>query len=112
MKTIPVKIYGASDDYMLGECPVSGEHWSLSDQYDSCGPTFLIYEAPNGETLTVRGEYCRPGADTEWEVVVHENKHGWKVEETTRFPDDDYDPALIIHIPTGTTLRDRDAEED
>lgn len=101
-ENIPVYIYPGSDDRI--EVEVSDG--SFYEQYDSSGPTFIKLTSPNGDSVVVRGEYGNPEADTEWEVVVHENTAGWKVEENGPPGWDDYDPALTVHVPTGTVFED------
>lgn len=95
--TVPVTVYGASDDLVELDTPDR----SIYEEYDCYGPTFVKLTAPDGATMVVRLEFGRPGPYEEWDVEVHEDNAGWKVEKARR-PDNDIDPALIIHVPVGT----------
>lgn len=112
MNTVATTIYGASDDLF----ELESEDRSIYEEYDCWGrPCVVRLTAPNGETLVVRGYFRYDG---EWEVGVHEHPDytnaDWKVEQSQR-PDRPSDPAIIVHVPVGTTaqeLRDKPEFDD
>ncbi|MBC9705954.1 MAG: hypothetical protein H9W81_13480 [Enterococcus sp.] len=95
--TIPVTIYGASDDLVELDTP----DWSIYEEYDAYGPTFVRLTAPDGKTMVIRVEFGREGSKFDWDLEIYENSTTWVVEDSVR-PDRDSDPALIIHAPVGT----------
>lgn len=96
-ETIPVTIYGSSDDLVELETPDR----SINEEFDCGGPGFFKLTSPDGANMVIRAEYCRPGATEEWDLEISEDNAGWVVEKSRR-PDYDLDPALIIHVPVGT----------
>lgn len=97
--TIPVTIYGASDDCLELETPDR----SILEEYDCYDRAIYVsLTAPNDEELIVKGKFGRNG----WELGIHgKNEAGWLIEESTR-PGRDEDPALIVHVPVGTTAEE------
>lgn len=99
--TVPVTIYGASDDLFELDTPDR----SVYEEYDCYDrPCTVRLTAPNGEGVTVRGYFTG-----DWEVGVHEvdglPNADWRIEDSVR-PDDDRDPAIIVHVPVGTTAEE------
>lgn len=95
--TVPVTIYGASDDLFKLDTPDD----SIYEEYDCYGETVVRLEAPNGETFDVYGVYGR--GPTDWAVGPYgDNNANWNW-ETSQRPDNDMDPAIIVHAPIGTT---------
>lgn len=97
--TIPVTVYGASDDCLELETPDR----SIYEEFSAYDRTiYASLTAPNGDWIVVKGKYGRHG----WELGLHgDNDHGWLIEESTR-PGREEDPALIVHVPVGTVAEE------
>jgi hypothetical protein len=99
MSTVdPIIIYGASDDLVEVEGPISAE-------FDCYGKWAGKLTSPDGETLLVSVEYGRK----EWEIAVYASSEdgfpSWPIQFTER-PDRDSDPAVKIFAPAGTTIEE------
>lgn len=94
-ETVPVTIYGASDDCFELETPDR----SIEQEFDCLDRTIYVsLSAPNEDELIVKGKFGRNG----WELGIHgKNEVGWLVEEGNS-PDGEENPALIVHVPVGT----------
>lgn len=99
-ETVEVTIYGASDDLVEVEGQIEG-----ADEYDALSGWVGALTSPDGESLVVRAEYCKPGSRAEWTVGVEntETYPAWPIRFAER-PDREGDPALVIIVPVGTVL--------
>jgi len=100
-----ITIYGASDDLV----EVEGY---ISDEFSAYGPWSGKLTAPNGDSLRIRAEFCKPGSESEWQLSIENTGTfpDWPIRFGVR-PDRDGDPALVIDVPDGTTMTDDDSEE-
>lgn len=97
--TAPITFYGASDDLL----EVEG---AVEDEFDETnGPIRVRLTAPDGESLDVVAQFCRPGSDLDWTLSV-EAVRGyptWAIRFHGR-PDRPGDPAVTIDAPLGSTV--------
>lgn len=93
-------IYGASDDLVELE-------GAISEEFDAYGPWSGTLTSPDGEQLTIRAEYGRAGAPAEWTLSIEntDTYPTWPIRFGER-PDREGDPAIIIDIPAGTTIKE------
>lgn len=92
-------IYGASDDLLEIEGPVT-------EEFPVSGQTVLEISEPTGARLHVAAEYAPatlPG--TEWALSIVHVDPGWRwpVSLTSR-PDQSEDPAIRVLVPEGSTI--------
>ncbi len=99
-ETHVLTIYGASDDLVEFE-------GAISEEFDVRGAWAGLLEAPNGDSLIIRAEFCKPGALDEWTLAVEstDTRTEWPIRFGER-PDREGDPAIHIMIPTGTTIKE------
>lgn len=97
MADTPFLIYGASDDLVEIEGPVSEELSTFNE------PCVLVLESPTGERLQVVVHFDHEG----WHIAViaaEDTSHpSWPIRFTGR-PDRPLDPAVQIDAPKGTTI--------
>lgn len=97
--TVPVTVYGASDDCLELETPDNSISEEINCDVRTC---YVSLTAPNGDELIVKGKYGRNG----WELGIYgKNEAGWMIEESTS-PYRDGEPALIVHVPVGTVAEE------
>lgn len=95
MNTRTIKFYGASDDLVELEGYISEEFDLPPEGWTGC----LI--DPDGNRVELSADYIR-----EWELsvkVITGNVVEWDVRLTDR-DGTEYDPAIEIDVPEGTTL--------
>lgn len=99
ISTSIVTIYGASDDLVEFE-------GAINEEFNTYGPwTGLLVDPKYGDSLIVRAEYCKAGANSEWTLSVENTDRPceWPIRFGKR-PDRDEDPAIHITVPDGTTI--------
>ena len=104
-----VTIYGASDDLLEVYGDIAG-----ADEYGAYGgPVMGTLTSPDGDSLIVRAEYCKPGAPGEWTLSIENTDTfpDWPIKFGER-PNRDGDPALIIEVPEGTVFKFEQEDED
>lgn len=104
--TVPVTIYGASDDLFDLETPDR----SIYEEYDCCNTCVVRLTAPNGETFDVYGAFGESPL-SDWEVRPYGDDNADWAWENSRRPDRESDPAIIVHVPVGTTAERIDDED-
>lgn len=101
-----LRIYGASDDLL----EVEGY---IRDEFDALTPLVLVLTDPTGARLWVTAQFDRPplqGVGDGWAIGVLHTDTRWRhrVDTTRRAgpgeEDAPEDPALIVHVPAGTTI--------
>jgi len=94
-----VIVYGASDDLL----EVKGY---ITDEFDVYGETRVRFTAPDGEALDVYAIFGVPGAGLDWTLGIEARDAypNWSIHFSQR-PDYEGDPALVISVPVGTTVR-------
>lgn len=96
-------IYGASDDLL--EVESDGIY---SDEFDVNGPWEGVIDALDGTSLIITAEFSsgKKLRDADWTLGI-ENTGTWP-DWTIQFgerPDREGDPAIILEVPDGTTVR-------
>lgn len=93
-------IYGASDDLIEFE-------GAIYDEFNAYGEWRGELTAPDGQKLIVTAHYGKPGAPSEWTLGIEnsESYPSWPIRFTER-PDCEGDPAIIIDVPEGTTVKE------
>lgn len=94
-----VTIYGVSDDLVEFE-------GAISEEFGAYGPWAGTLTSPDGDQLTIRAEYG-VSAVTEWLLSIENTGTypAWPIRFGER-PDREGDPAIIIDIPAGTTIKE------
>jgi hypothetical protein len=96
-------IYGASDDLL----EVESEEFVT--EFDVYGPTEVLVEDREGNSLLVKAEFGASGRmKADWTLGI-ENTAYWPKDWTIQFgerPDREDDPAIILDVPEGTTVRE------
>lgn len=94
----PIIIYGASDDLVEVEGPIS-------EEFDCYSYWTGVLEAPDGDKLEVYLNFGSLG----WQIMVSASSErgypSWPLQFTER-PDREGDPALKIFAPEGTTIKE------
>lgn len=95
-----VTFYGASDDLVEFEGAISEEF----DAYEGWKGELV---APDGDSLILNAQYCKPGSPSEWTLWVENSATypAWPIRFGER-PDCEGDPAIIINVPEGTTIKE------
>lgn len=109
LTTIPVTIYGYGNDILC----LLGPRLSIYGEYNCRNTCIIMLTAPNGETFKVYAAY--EASDTchwtGWEVHPYgDDNAAWKWESAKSPEYHDY-PAIIVHVPAGTTVERIDGEE-
>lgn len=93
-------IYGASDDVVVFDGAITAER-------DACSSWSGDLVAPNGDSLTIRAEFSKPGSAADWTLEVQNTGTwpSWPIRFANR-PDREGDPALIIDVPDGTIIKE------
>ena len=101
-------IYGASDDLLEIESD------SFTDEFEVYGPTEVLIEDPDGASLIVTAEFgARGKRRSDWTLGVLNSDEwptGWTIQFGDR-PDREGDPAIILDVPEGTTVRELDSDD-
>lgn len=102
-------LHGSSDD--LFDVLIDGKY---AEEFDIPGVGEFLVEDPEGQSLVVRAEFGARGRFTsDWTLSIR-NTHRWPENWTIRFgerPDREGDPAIILTVPDGTTVRDLDSND-
>lgn len=104
MLTQEMTIHGSSDD--LVDVLIDGEY---VEEFDCPGKWTGRVVSPDGDSLIVTAEFgsSKKGRDADWTLGI-ENSGTWPA-WTIRYgerPDREGDPAIIIQVPEGTTVRE------
>lgn len=103
-------IYGASDDLLEIESDTG-----YQEEFDVPGGIEVLVEDRTGACLVVRAEFgVSYKYGSEWTLSVR-NTDVWPLDWTFQYsnrPDRDYDPALILTVPEGTTVRELASEAE
>lgn len=102
-------VYGASDDLV----EVEGY---IEDEFEAYGPTTLIVTAPDGARIAITAEFDGPGPMRDvgdgWVLSIHHADPEWTYPVRLGVRRDrDSDPAIVLSVPTGTTVREWDDAE-
>lgn len=106
ISTIPVTIYGYSDDVLSLQTPSR----SIYDEFDCCNTCLIMLTAPNGETFKVYAAYGESPI-SDWIVQPWgDDNANWRWESIEN-PDNDDDPAIVVYVPAGTIVERIDGED-
>jgi len=103
VSTRTLTFYGASDD--LATVEIDGVPVEEFDAYNK--PWRGLVAAPDGESLAFTAEFGRIGQHADWTLGIENTGTwpSWPIQFGNR-PDRDDDPALIIEVPEGATIKE------